>query len=323
MEKINILYTADINYFNHMLTSLYSLAINHLNDDVLIHIIGDGYTKDQLLELIKFRKKFSNIEFKFYSIDKLSKQMKTFNIPSYNGSYMPNARLFAREIIKDTEKILYLDSDTIISSSLKDIFSIDAKAPISLVKEHSIPYYMRDKVIEYYNSGVLLFDFKEWDKEDYYKKMYEVIKNEDNFLYPDQDLINIVFAGNINALDYSYNISPYIYNIMKYRNLAKRTIMNLRSFYSYEEIIEAINRPHIYHMLSFFGRPWNKNKVHPYNDLYDSYRLLWDKEYEKTDSDSLYSNIIITSFLEALASGLFTYEGYASIKENMKKLVQK
>lgn len=324
MEKLNFLYTSDNNYFDHMLTSMYSLAISHQKEDILIHILGDGYTKEQLSELIKFQKRFPNIDFRFYSFDSLRKQIEKYNIKPFRDSNLPNARFFICELIKDVDKLLYLDSDTIIVNSLNDIFARDIKTPIALVKEYNFPKHMKDKVSCYYNSGILLFNFKKWDEEDYYKKMYDILKNTDvNFLFPDQDLINLIFEGNISPLDFSYNIYPYIYNIMKYKGLAKRTIKHFEDFYTYDEVRESIDNPHIYHMLAFYDRPWNRNSIHPYNNIYDFYRLLWDLQYEKGPSESIYANNCMIPFIEAIASGICTFDGYFTLKNTVKKILKK
>ena len=54
----NFLYTADSNFFNHMYLSIYSLLKNN-NYPLTIHIIEDGFTKEQFQKLhnlfIKFQ----------------------------------------------------------------------------------------------------------------------------------------------------------------------------------------------------------------------------------------------------------------------------
>ncbi|MGM9834422.1 MAG: glycosyltransferase family 8 protein, partial [Bacilli bacterium] len=282
MEKLHFLYTADSNYFNHMLTSLYSLAIHHFSDDVVIHIIEDSYTKEQLMELKNFQNRFSNIELKLYPIDSLIKQMELVNISKYRNSYMPNARLFISELI-DVDKILYIDSDTIIDNSLKDIFKLKTGKAIGAVKEAVVPVYMKKEVEDYYNSGVLIIDLEKFKENDCLSKIVDTtIKSDIDFLYPDQDILNIALSEDIVPIDFSYNIFPSIYNIMKNKQLAKIALRNSDHFYTYQEIENAIANPHIYHLLTVFkNRPWNKNSINPYNEMYDFYRKYWDANYTK------------------------------------------
>ena len=150
----NFLYTADSNYFNHMYLSIYSLLKNNLYP-LTVHIIESGFTKEQMCKLETLFSLYENASFEIYSIDKLKNIMEHYSIPKWRGTDIANARLFSSEII-DVDKVLYIDCDTIISSSLKDVFN-NSNA-VSAVREINIQEHVKDRLEHYYNSGVLLFD---------------------------------------------------------------------------------------------------------------------------------------------------------------------
>ena len=93
-----------------------------------------------------------------YSIDKLKSIMDKYSIPKWRETDIANARLFSSKII-DVDKILYIDSDTIVTSSLKDVFNTNISSPISAVREMNVPSHLVGRLESYYNSGVLLIDY--------------------------------------------------------------------------------------------------------------------------------------------------------------------
>lgn len=184
MTKFHVLYTTDHNYFPHMLTSIYSLAENNKNNNIKVHIIEDGFTDEDFYNLDQLNDLYDNIDIKRYNIDKITELMKHFNIPKWRNTDIANARLFANEIIDETDKILYLDSDTIVVGDLKDLFDKKIQRPLAAVKEILIPEhinnlsfdYCSEKVEAYYNSGVLLFNYNAWDQENCLDDLYSASK---------------------------------------------------------------------------------------------------------------------------------------------------
>lgn len=315
MNKYNILYTSDSNYFCHMITSIFSLVENNKNMNLVIHIIEDNFTYEQITMLHQLETKY-NIEIKLYSFKQIAERIKKYNIPKWRDSDIANARLFTHEIIRDVDKLLYLDSDTIILNSLLELFNNDFKTPLAAVKEFFVPSHVKNVLNSYYNSGVILFDYEKWEKEDCTKKLCDGIKNNNIELeYPDQDLLNLNLQNFISTLNINYNINPYLYIYDKYPLLAKRYYKNLNNFYSYEEICDALKNPYILHMLSYLGaRPWIKNKIHPFNDIYQNYRLYWDSNFTLEDIDNIYIQMKILPFIKTIADSFLSKEKIEEMK---------
>ena len=319
MNKYNILYTTDSTYFCHMITSILSLIENNLNMNLIIHIIEDNFSFEQIKILHQLETKY-NVEIKLYSFKQISEKIKEYNIPRWRDSNIANARLFTHEIIRDVDKLLYLDSDTIILNSLFDLFNTDLNTPIAAVKEFFVPPHLKNILDYYYNSGVILFDYEKWEKEDCTKIIYDGIKNNNIKLeYPDQDLLNLNLQNFISTLNINYNINPYLYIYNKYPLLAKRFYENLTNFYSYEEICDALKKPYILHMLSYLGaRPWIKNKIHPFNEIYQNYRLNWDSNFILEDSNNIYFQIKFLPFIKTLIDSSLTEKQVRKIKSKTK-----
>lgn len=261
-----------------------------------------------------------NVEIKLYSFENINKLIKKYNIPKWRNTDIANARLFAHEFIKDVDKILYLDSDTIIADSLIDLLNKNCTLPISAVKELYIPKHMKDVVDIYYNSGVILFDYKLWENEDCTKLLCNCIKNNKlQLIYPDQDLLNISFYDMIDTLTADYNINPALYVLKKYPLLARHYHDKLIKLYSLEETDMALNSPHIFHMLNYLNsRPWIKNQIHPYNDIYRYYRFLWDQNFNLDQIDNIFLKMKFLPFLKVSANILLSEKQIEKVKSKIK-----
>ena len=322
--ECNILYTTNKYYFYHMLTSIYSLLENNKECNITIHIIEDNISAYQRNLLENIYLKYSNIKINIYPIKLIQKFIDKYNIPKWRGTDIANARLFAREIIDNVNKILYIDSDTIIKNSLTELFNNECNNPISAVKEINIPSHMKNLINEYYNSGVILFDYKLWDKENYTKRLYDGVKNLDiQLIFPDQDLMNIIFYKEIATLSPDYNIFPFIYDILKYPYLAKLYFNKIENYYSYDEVVNSLKNPHIFHLLGYlYARPWFENKIHPFNKFYDEYRMHWDNNYQKQENSLLYNSEIFP-IMNILMKSLLSNNLNEILKNNVKKKILK
>lgn len=319
MKQYNFLYTTDNNYFIHMLTSIYSLLENNKHIYLNIHIIEDNLDELNKTRLFKLEELYNNVKINIYSIKLIENIMNKFNISKWRDTNIANARLFANEIIKDTENILYLDCDTMIVNTVDKIFDYNNN-PVSAVKEIWIPKHIENKLNYYYNSGVLLFNYDLWENEKCIDKIYNTNNNKPTeFIYPDQDTLNFAIE-NIGTLDVSYNLYPLLSVINKYPFLAKKFYSKKHSFYTYEDVKKAIAEPYIYHNLCYQTiRPWEKNNIHPYTLIYRFYRTLWDKEYIEDECNSILAKSQLISYINILIKSLLNDEIYTNVKEKIIK----
>lgn len=270
MDHINVLYTVDKNYVNYMLVSMYSLLEHNEDIHVCFHIIGDGLDNDYgRIEAVV--KSFSNAEVKFYDFNFIKNLILKYEIPKWNGSYVSNARLFFDSCIKDVDKILYLDSDTIVADSLAGLSNYNN--PIHMVRDSMPTNYWKSlnpKLLHYYNSGVMWIDVNQWLSGDFNKKIVDGLENNIAYNYPDQDLINLTLSSHIFDLPPSYNLfssDSYFPLFILYRYYAKTGIKR----YSMEEMRGAKSSPIILHSTPFYGYTGWGYSIHPFNAYYQEY----------------------------------------------------
>lgn len=321
MEELKFLYTTDKKYFPHMLTSIYSLLENNKNHNIEIYIIEDGFQMNEFEYLLKLEKLYKNLEIKVYLAEDLKTIMEEYNIPKWRDTTIANARLFASELI-NYDKILYLDSDTIIAQPLDELFSMPMQHPIAAAKNLTVPLHTRKKLSVYYNSGVIMFDSAAWKKEKCLEKLKQTIDtNKIKLLYPDQDLINLAFKDQIDTLTTDYNLHPIYYQYLDHNILLQKFFRRKEVLFDYNEIKQAIENPHIYHSLCYLQlRPWEENQIHPFNKIYEKYRKMWDPTFKPEDNEKMISNYLFVSYLNLLSKAYLPENIHKILSNKVKKI---
>lgn len=267
--KFDILFTANKKYIDIMLASIYSLLLNSNLPSVRLHIICEGFDKEDYERVESIIKQFKSVEVYFYPLENYN--ISKYNIPDWHGTQIANARLFFGDIIKpyilNIENLLYLDSDTITVGTLSDLTQY--QNGLHAVKDSCLHHYYKslNNLSSYYNSGVLYFDVKEWMNNDYQSKLLQALKDSNVELsYPDQDILNYTIGNEINELPVKYNIPPHAY---LFKGKLKKIYFNpsFRNI-SHQEIDEATNDPRIIHTYGLTGiKPWQT----PFNPFFNEY----------------------------------------------------
>lgn len=205
-NSLHIGYGVDNNYVRHMLVSILSFVEN--NDNIIVHIITDGFSKTSDEIIKKFVYKY-NIVIYIYEIDS-----NIINAPIVNkgltiGAYF---RLFLPDLLSCVERILYVDADVICTSNLDELKRMYLENKIIAAVPDTMKMQSRNKKLGltednvYVNSGVLLMDVQKWRTYDISNKIMCAIREYgDKIRYEDQDAINVVLAGKIKYIDISYN----------------------------------------------------------------------------------------------------------------------
>ncbi|APS31929.1 lipopolysaccharide 1,3-galactosyltransferase [Pectobacterium brasiliense] len=143
--------------------------------------------------------------------------------------------IYFRFIIADyfyqiLDRVLYLDADIICNGSLQELIKLDISSHIAaaVLDGDSSWWENRAQKLQqprlsngYFNSGVLLIEINNWHQA-------SVTENSMRFLidpemkkvitHPDQDVLNILLAGNFHQLNNKYNTQFSINYELKYSN---------------------------------------------------------------------------------------------------------
>lgn len=287
---MNVLYQFNEKYAAYAGVSMTSFFENNTSvSDITVWVLGENLSVDSIDRFDRLSARYER-PIKYIDAATLIEKIQAMGMPSYRGSYAANIRMFISEIFpEDVKRVLYLDADTIVLSDISDLYDHDLKDCTlgmvydSLGESHKEEIGLK-KDEGYYNSGVILFDVHKWRERDYTGRIIDHVKNiRAQYPSPDQDLINIVCRGDIMTLHPRFNFQPVhkAYAIKDYfRNYAHSL------YYQKEEIEEALADPAIIHFFRFVGEfPWDKDNVHPFNDVFDKYlkESLWN-DYVKQPS---------------------------------------
>ena len=175
--------------------------------------------------------------FEFIQHHNIQVEIRTFALDDFQkidpGRYSLAAflRLCLPQILeKDYQRVLYLDSDILALAPLDVLLSADlADLPLGAVPEIKLTsgrgiltdrYRKKiglDAHAEYFNSGVLLFDWQKTLASGLISKSKELLLAGQTFRFADQDALNLTFANKWHALPIKWNVEQSAIN---YLNLA-------------------------------------------------------------------------------------------------------
>lgn len=273
---LNIMYSCNDNYAMQAGVSIISLLENNKDfQQINIFFIEDNLSADSIKKLKNIVDNY-NRNIYFYKFNEVCK----IDFPSDRISRHPftiYAKLFL-SFLTEIDKIIYLDCDIIINSSLNELWSSDVSK--DLIAGVAMPYSedIKNKVKMgqndlYICDGIVLINLNNWRKNNIEDSCIEFIKrNKYNPPMLSEGTINYVCRGKIKILHPKYNLMPFmlLLNSQKIKKL-----FSLRNYYTTKEINEARNSPVLIHYLNeLYNRPWNKKSDHPYKNKFLEYYMM-------------------------------------------------
>lgn len=279
MQPMNIVYSSDDNYAQHMGASIYSLLSHNANDEITIYVIDNGITSENKEKLEQIVKQFPLSKILWIDFSKWSKKL-TLNM-QWSISLSSYGRLFIGSMLPtNVLRCLYIDCDMIICDSINDLWSWDmcgctvaaVQDTVSRDTKESIGVSRLEK---YFNAGLLLIDLDKWRNSDTEQACLDFIaQHHGSVTHHDQGVLNGLFHQDVFILPLKYNVMTIHYIMSRVRIL--KYFCEESPFYSEEEITHAKAHPVVLHYTpSFTSRPWVRTCRHPLKKLY------WDA-VEKT-----------------------------------------
>jgi lipopolysaccharide biosynthesis glycosyltransferase len=262
------------------ISSIIKASNSLTNYDIMVF---DGGVSDRnkkfLEEIVKPNK---NISIRYFDPEPMVKNM---SLPTH--MYFSRDiyyRLYIPEIFRKFDRIVYIDSDVLIKEDIGKLFKTDlleksigathdfgmsasiAFKILSLPKTGSLEtkdylesYVGLKDIDAYFQSGVLLFDINKSLK--YMDKIKDILSSGKVYWYPDQDILNEVYQGDVFFLDLKWNVFADSGDRKTY--LGKLPIDVVLTYF------EAKEKPFIVH---FAGpkKPWKFSTV----DFFEEFWLI-------------------------------------------------
>ena len=266
-NTINIVYTTDTAYRNYLKVSLKSAQINKKPASKYnITILAVDLTEEQIKEFDKLKKENFDIKVKPLKIDSID-YIGNYDVKNH-VSRADLFKLIMTSLFKDYEKILYIDSDTLILNDLSDLYNTNIKNFYLAAVYKAYPdakkyilssnYILLRKVYNY-NCGVLLYNLNKMRKNNIEQKLIEAKNSDINRTLMTQSTFNqIIPPHKIKKLSPVYNFITYWTNedffVLDFKNVYKPFLDNIDS---YEKLKQKAVIVH------FAGKekPWCNNKV--------------------------------------------------------------
>ena len=280
MDKLNVLYQSSSAYAIPAAVSICSLFENNKDiESIKIWYIDDGLSdidKEKISELANRYKR----ELEFLSPKAIEKFLSDSGVEKWKGSYATFYKLFICNEINGIDRLLYIDSDTVVSGSLKELinYDLDGYACGMVASAMSKEYRDYMGVDPYFNGGFELYNLDYWKKNNISDKLVDNIKDEKKrakyTIIADESLINVSLPGEIKKLPLKYDCEATWWLWGRDRGIRKKMGWSDNDgYYTIEEVEKAYKAPVIKHYMDLTtGRPWDYLNDHPFKD--DYYRYL-------------------------------------------------
>ena len=285
-QRIPVAYNLDNNYIYPTLVSMISILENSSNYTF--------YSFHLLVEKNIFKEenkeKFMHLEIKYnrckINIIELTNE-KLINVDISRYPITAYYRLLLADLIKDEDRIIFLDGDTFVLTDLTEMINLEMNNSIILGfvdNSYKEAEKFGIKTYKYITCGILLINLKEIRKESITEKFLEFMKNnKNNLIQADQTIINIVLHGRIGLLPPKFGMWNFLNreSVLKHNHYENKTL-GIQA-YSDEEILKAWQQPSIIHFVR--AKPWkNKN--------YFTHRFFHEKWWDYAKKSDEFENIL-------------------------------
>lgn len=287
-EKDNIVlsFFSDNKYVPYVGTAIYSAICNNSHNLDII-IFEDSYSKESKQQLLKLGEGKDNVSIRFLSVNMFANKLNVEATSRHSLSCY--AKLFCTdEIFSEYNRMIVMDSDLLVLGDLYDLMNINLDGKLmgavrdqynrimSKNNYHTGKYFryismeeyyrqMNIDLNDYYNSGVLVFDIHECQKENMQEQLISYNNMVIRSLCPAQDDFNYLFHNKIKEIPLQWNYqNPY------------SIISHLKDFP--EDYVEKGEKAVVMHYMGK-SKPWRDDK-----GLFADIYLKYIKQTEWYDS---------------------------------------
>lgn len=266
-----VAYACNEAYKIQTMVSILSLCTSCREDDITILLAEDGMCRASLDDVRML-------------VKNCKKELRIVPLPTMlphiclsGGTRHPRtiyAKLFLPRICQ-AEKILYLDSDTIVCRTLSPLMDMDMQgAYIAGVK---MPYPAKKKAlvgipedVPYLCDGILFMNLKKWRKDHLTEAcIAHICKYGGQPPMLSEGTVNYVSRGLVKVLAPQYNLMS---GMVRWSGRQLAILYSVDDYYSEQELKQAREYPAIVHYLNeLYLRPWFRNSDHPYRGMYQAY----------------------------------------------------
>lgn len=307
---------ADENFalpFGVCLTSIFE---SHNGEPLTVHVITQGFSEKTIERVHKAEAKYNCLgAVKIYNID--DDIFSQYPLSEQFPKSIYFRYLYARILPGNIDRIIYIDCDTVVLSSLKEMWETEMGDEVLLgavEDRNGDDILIRNRIRRwnglYFNSGVLLMNLTAWRESDAFKTFADFIRdNREICLYPDQDAINTAFADKFVRLPFQFNYHmSFVASFDTFRlHLSKK-----------DELERAFSKIAILHYAAEI-KPWYKDSRHPLIFIW----LHFYRNSEWSDVKLKFRRPIIHRIMKAVILYVFYRNNKKSVNPALKDALRK
>ncbi len=235
----HIYFCTDDKYVPYTAVTMASILDNATPQTAICFYLIGNDIRSQTKEKINELKKIHPVQIKYITVDE-----NKFQDFSMSMGYLSQAA-FYRFLIpslapSNVDKVLYLDGDMIVTGALDDLFAQNLEGyKVGAVEEKNAiqAKNLNLKSGRYFNSGMLLLNLKEIDKQHFLTDAAAYFqKHRSKIISHDQDILNGLWDGKVKFLEQKYNVPSFV---------------------------KTEPKPLIIHYTGFMKKPWLSFSRHP------------------------------------------------------------
>jgi lipopolysaccharide biosynthesis glycosyltransferase len=276
---MDVFYGCDDTYAQHLCVSINSVLSN-TRHPVTIHVLDGGITPVKKQKIARLVSGFGHGTVNFLAVD--NGLFAKFPV-SPRFSISCYYRCIIHELMPNLSRALYLDSDVVIRTCIKELYDTDLIDCYAAVVED--PFIVIDGLKEqldieaggrYFNSGVMLLNLKKIRDDNVFARMAEVVDRYGASLpYCDQDILNILFKDRVVYVDPSWNVMAIVYR--------DNGAWIQHRFYETEHFDQCCSNPKIIHYANR-STPW-------FAESSDHFHKFWQEYFRYLQGTGFYRGI--------------------------------
>lgn len=230
LEVIPIFYAVDDGYVPFLAVSIQSLIENSSKECYYaIKVLYTNICEENKKKILKYER--DNVKIEFVDLNYYIEEIKDKLFTRDYYTKTTYFRLFIPNIYPQYNKVIYLDSDTVLLGDVAELYHQDmesnlvAVVPDDIIQNEEIFQEYVEKVVgiadyrKYFNAGVLVMNLDEMRKSKFQEKFLYLLETVKFAVVQDQDYLNRLCKGRTKILDNGWNRMPVPNNRTKVEKL--------------------------------------------------------------------------------------------------------
>ncbi len=220
-KEMPLVFAVDDNYAPFLCVALRSIIDNASTDYYYkIYILNTGISESNKERITSIAEELTD-DLSVEYVD-VADRMDAIKDKTALRDYYTNAiyyRIFIPSLFPQYDKILYLDSDMVFLEDISKLYETDLGDNIfGAVHEEAMSFFdvfgtyaeefLDVPRMEYFNSGLLLINTKEYIKSAVEQRFIDLMLRHKFEVAPDQDYLNVICKGRVKHLDIGWNKTP-------------------------------------------------------------------------------------------------------------------